>query len=129
MWSPITPEALREQVEADLPIMDPGEVRVWHLIRIPPVKWQLTPWGDLGGGFWVVGLIGRLAVWYNDIEGGFELARYDDFGVLPPEQYHCNQGGLQGVIHDLRRRLDVLDSAIVPGHYGAPDQPEIDSIR
>jgi len=37
-----------------------GPTRVlWNTIRVEPQKSKLNPWGDMGGGFWVVGLSGR----------------------------------------------------------------------
>jgi hypothetical protein len=40
--------------------MNPVEERIWEVIKITPEKWQQRPYGDAGGGFWAVGLIGRL---------------------------------------------------------------------
>ena len=45
--------------------MNPAERRLWELLRVPPAKWQLHPWGDMGGGFWAVGLIGSHVIWYS----------------------------------------------------------------
>jgi hypothetical protein len=39
--------------------MNPAELRMWSLVRVSPVVWALHLWGDEGGGFWVVGLIGK----------------------------------------------------------------------
>ena len=69
-------------------------LRLWHLIRTPPEKWALHPWGDLGGGFWVVAVFGRSALWYNDIERGFNVSRFQTEGVIPSGEYWCNQDPL-----------------------------------
>jgi len=63
--------------------------RLWEFVRVSPTKWQQHPWGDEGGGFWVVGLFGNRALWYNDIELGFNASSYDQFGTI--SDYVCNQ--------------------------------------
>jgi hypothetical protein len=35
-----------------------------------------------GNGFWVVGLIGRKVVYYNDIEEGFNISDYKTYGTV-----------------------------------------------
>jgi hypothetical protein len=47
--------------------MTDGQLRLWRAIEIDPAKWEQHPYGDQGGGFWVVAVIGRTAIWYNDI--------------------------------------------------------------
>jgi hypothetical protein len=41
------------------------EKRIWRAIEVDPVKRVQHPFGDEGGGFWVVGIIGKSVVWYN----------------------------------------------------------------
>lgn len=71
-----------------------GELwRFWQLIQIFPEKWQQTPYGNEGGGFWVVAVLGKQILWYNDIEEGFNLSSYDRYGTF--SAYWCNQDDLQ----------------------------------
>ena len=58
------------------------ERRIFDLVRMAPEKWALPPWGDDGGGFWVVGVLGRYAIWYNDIEEGFNVSEFPQWGQL-----------------------------------------------
>lgn len=81
-WMPINQEELLTLISDAVLKMDHRAVRLWTLIRIPPVKWMLHPWGDQGGGFWVVGMLGMQVVWYNDIEDGFNLSRFYLPGVI-----------------------------------------------
>src|ERR1700675_4644614 len=74
MWSPISLNALKESITESLAVMEPTHRRLWELIRIEPVKWQLHPYGDGGGGFWAVGIFGQEVLWYNDIEEGFNIS-------------------------------------------------------
>jgi hypothetical protein len=61
----------------------------WERIRIEPEKWQCSPWGDEGGGFWAVALLRGEVVWYNDIEDGFNTSPFTTRGVIA--KYWCNQ--------------------------------------
>lgn len=72
--------------------MEPSLFAFWESVKIQPVKWSLPPWGDSGGGFWVVGVIGQHCIWFNDIEDGFNTSRFDSFGRIA--EYWCNQSTL-----------------------------------
>jgi hypothetical protein len=92
-WEPISHADLHTRIESGEAEMDAPVRAFWERIRIKPVKWSLPPWGDLGGGFWVVAIIGQQVVWFNDIEDGFNCSRYDSFGTI--SEYWCNQSELQ----------------------------------
>ena len=72
--------------------MDWEQTYFWESIKIDPVKWDLHPWGDEGGGFWVVAIMGNTVLWYNDIEDGFNRSKYSTFGLI--DEYWCNQDEL-----------------------------------
>lgn len=95
--------------------MEQVERLLWDLVRIPPVKWHQQPWGELGGGFWVVGLIGRQVIWYNDIEHGFNVSQYVEYGTIT--KYWCNQDELHHVIWQLRQQIE---SGTLTGWFGPP---------
>ena len=67
--------------------------RLWEAIKIPPEKWSEADYGSEGGGFWVVAVIGRKAVWFNDIEDGFNCSLYTSPGQLA--EYFCDQDALE----------------------------------
>ena len=75
--------------------MNLSERRFWDAVSIPPQKWQQHPYGDYGGGFWVVAIIGSQIIWYNDIEEGFNRSTFKRFGIIPDEEYVCNQDDLE----------------------------------
>jgi hypothetical protein len=83
--------------------MTPAQQRLWDAIRINPEKWQQHPYGDAGGGFWTVGLIGRTAIWYNDLKDGFNRSVYSTFGVI--DDYWCNDDELDVTVHYLANAL------------------------
>ena len=122
-WSPITLGELSDLVTTSLAVMQARDRRLWDLVRVPPVKWCQHPWGDLGGGFWVVGLIGRQVLWYNDIEDGFNVSRYDEVGTIT--EYWSNQDELHHVIIRLNQQIDAktpLGNLGPPGTAGLTHQ-------
>ncbi|HLK56482.1 MAG TPA: hypothetical protein VKU00_07955 [Chthonomonadaceae bacterium] len=92
MWKPLSETALLRSIEDAEWQMEPPLRAFWDRIKIPPQKWRQTPWGDAGGGFWVVAIIGRECVYYNDIEDGFNTSPYVQWGQI--EEYWCNQPDL-----------------------------------
>lgn len=102
-WVPISPAELMERVDRGVGTMNEPCRRLWDAVRIEPEKWQQHPYGDEGKGFWVVGLIGRTAIWFNDIEDGFNRSAYSTYGIL--DDYWCNQDELDVTIQYLANAL------------------------
>lgn len=100
-WTPITEERLWDKVNASESRMSPPQMRMWEMIRIPPQKWAQEPYGSEGGGFWVVAIAGTHVIWYNDIEDGFNISAYSEFGTI--DEYGCSQLELEDAV------LYVLD--------------------
>jgi len=107
-WRPLSEVDLWGKLNLAWDRMTMEQHGIWEAIRVLPEKWALPPYGDQGGGFWVVGLIGRTVVWYNDIEHGFNRSRYERYGTIL--DYYCNQDDLemaiQGVVRLLREGVD-----------------------
>jgi hypothetical protein len=111
-WLPLAEDELRNFINAAWERMTAPQRRLWEAIRIPPAKWKQHPYGDDGGGFWAVAVIGASVVWYNDIEDGLNLSRYSRHGTI--DEYVCNQDELEWVLEGLLTRTGV----------GAPSLPE-----
>ena len=103
-WEPISESALRDRVAQGVARMSPSHVRLWEAVRVDPQKWQQHPYGDAGGGFWVVAIVGQTVIWYNDIEDGFNRSRYSAYGQI--EDYWCNQDELELAIDYLMSTLE-----------------------
>ena len=103
-WNPISEKALRGRIAQGVARMSPSQKRLWEAIRIDPEKWQQHPYGDTGKGFWVVALIGRTVVWYNDVEEGFNRSGYSVYGEI--DDYWCNQDELELTIEYLMTSLE-----------------------
>ena len=111
-------QVIRDAIHAAWERMTAAQRRLWEALRIDPEKWQQHPWGDAGGGFWVVGLIGRTVIWYNDIEGGFNRSRYSQYGEIGA--YWCNEDELEGTVQHL---LNEIETGQPSGTYSGPPEP------
>jgi hypothetical protein len=82
MWKPTNIDELEAMIEESELDMSKGYRKFWDYIKINPEKWDLSPMGDEGGGFWVVAVIGKTCIYYNDIEEGFNMSSYETFGRI-----------------------------------------------
>lgn len=113
-WKPISRDSLDAIIAADLANATPAQRAVFDAAAVSPLKWQLSPWGDAGGGFWVIAVTGDRVLWYNDIEDGFNVSRFTAPGVIPSTEYWCNQDEL----------LVALPTLVGAAHAGlAPPEP------
>jgi len=103
-WKPISEVALRERVAQGEARMNVAQQRLWQAIRIEPERWQQQPYGDAGGGFWVIAIVGRTVIWYNDIEDGFNRSRYSKYGTI--DDYWCNQDELELTVQYLMSAVE-----------------------
>ena len=117
-WRPTTEAELLDEVNSGWDAMPLPERRLWESIKVDPCKWSQDPWGNEGGGFWVVAIYGNTVVWYNDIEEGFNRSRYLVFGEI--EEYWCNQDELQWVISHI---LNEIKQGFPSGGKSSPPRP------
>lgn len=67
----------------------------WERIRIEPETWRCRPWGE----FWVVALEGDRALWFNDVEDGFNWSRYATRGTI--DEYFANQTSFTEILEQI----------------------------
>jgi len=103
MWKPLSENKLSEMIEEAELSMNSGCRKLWDRIKINPQKWRLHPWGDEGGGFWVVALIGSTCIYFNDIEDGFNTSSYKSYGEI--DSYFCDQPTLLETINHFYQEL------------------------
>ena len=115
-WTPIGADELSVMIADAVKIMEPQARCLWDLIRVPPIKWEQHPWGDQGDGFWIVAIVGMHAIWYNDIEHGFNVSRYSTHGEI--NEYWCNQDELQHTIYALLQQITTGETR---GRFGPPE--------
>ena len=104
-WQPISEAALRKRIAQGVARMSAPCRRLWEAIRIEPEKWTLPPYGDAGGGFWVVAIIGRSVIWYNDIDEGFNRSGYSGYGRI--DDYWRNDDELEVAVGYLRNAIEL----------------------
>ena len=92
-WTPITIEEILEMINSTENELNGDLLSFWNLIKIDPEKWIEEEYGKEGDGFWVVGLIGKKVIYYNDIEEGFNISDYTIYGTI--DEYICNQDDLR----------------------------------
>lgn len=108
-WKPLSKVSLRDLLGEAEQRMSADVRRLWDALRIAPEKWAQHPYGDEGGGFWVVAVFGSRVIWYNDIEEGFNVSRYGSAGEIA--EYLCEQEELENV---LQRLLSFLQTGQPP---------------
>jgi hypothetical protein len=94
MWEPITKAELAAVIARDLAAASEEQRADYARTAITPEKWQQSPWGEQGGGFWAVAVYGTNVLWYNDIEEGFNVSRFVTRGRIPDDEYWCQQDEL-----------------------------------
>ena len=104
-WRAIAEQGIQNLIEAAVAQMTKEQRCLFNLIRVDPMKWSLEKWGDAGGGFWVVAVLGNEVIWYNDIEEGFNCSTYSIYGTI--DDYRCNQDELESVIARLIYELKI----------------------
>ena len=77
-------------------MMAPSTRTFWDKIKVKPQKWQLPPMGDMGGGFWVVAVVGQQCIYYNDIEEGFNISTWEWAGHI--DEYCSGQSDLASFV-------------------------------
>lgn len=103
MWTPISRKKVEDRIlrgEQELP---DEALNLWNLIKVEPRKWQTEEFGEMGDGFWVVAIFGNEVIYYNDIEEGFNISPFEDYGQI--KEYWCSQSELNWVIAQLLYRI------------------------
>ena len=98
-WMPLSRDDLDSMIATALADYDEEVRAAWAGIRIEPTKWRCSPWGDEGGGFWVVAIEGDRVLWFNDIEDGFNRSTFSEHGVI--DEYRCDQTELTEILSQI----------------------------
>ena len=103
-WKPLTPEELQSAIERELAGCSDEQRAYFKTVAFVPTKWSQSPYGDEGGGFWAVAADDNRVLWYNDIEDGFNVSTFTDWGTIPTAEYWCNQDKLKYALPALSGR-------------------------
>lgn len=116
MWQPITKEELYSEIWKTQSELKGKQLNFWNLINISPEKWKEPKFGNEGGGFWVIAILGRKVIWYNDIEEGFNISNYTKYGII--DEYYCNQEELNESVSRLFESIEFNEQ--ITGQAGPP---------
>lgn len=95
VWNPCSLEQLQTVMVEELAECSADLRAYFFRVRFAPEKWQLEPWGDAGGGFWAVAADANRVLWWNDLEGGWNVSSFETRRRIPGGQYWCNQDALK----------------------------------
>lgn len=88
-WKPISEKKISKVLLNDSKKLSDRERNTFEAVKIYPEKWELLPWSEKGHGFWVVAVLGSKVFWYNDIECGFNVSKYKQYGLIG--EYYSSQ--------------------------------------
>ncbi|MCA6064968.1 hypothetical protein [Thalassolituus marinus] len=109
-WSPINEPELTAMLADACQRMDTSSQALWQLIQLPkPELWQQHPWGDEGCGFWVLAVMGRQCIYYNDICQGFCRGHFSQWGLI--DDYQQEQLSLSERLTQFLKQMQPLAEA------------------
>jgi hypothetical protein len=117
MWQPITHTELQIEIKKTEHKLTQRLLSFWEVIKITPEKWKEDSNGVEGGGFWVVAIFGKQVIWYNDIEDGFNISAYTNYGEI--DEYKCNQDEISWII---KRLFDAILTSSEIISRGGPEK-------
>lgn len=110
MWTPISRNKLEDWILRGEQELHGEALNLWNQIKVEPQKWQEEEYGEMGGGFWIVAIFGKEIIYFNDIEDGFNISTYEEYGQI--KKYRCNQSELNWVIDELYNRINNMNNQI-----------------
>mgnify|MGYP003536128035 FL=1 len=106
MWTPANKNRILKDIEYcdDILFSRADCLKFWEYLKIQPEKWIEKTMGKEGNGFWVVGIIGKSVIYYNDIEEGYNFSSFTTYGEI--DYYYPNQMELYQMIESLYQEIE-----------------------
>jgi hypothetical protein len=117
-WAPISEDQIWDEITHGRDCMSAGHRRIWDVIPIIPEQWRVKMGEGPAISCWVVALVGRNAIYYNDIEEGFEYSPWSGYGAI--DLYQCNSYSLA---QSVQRVIDILKTGVDVGPYSSGPFP------
>jgi hypothetical protein len=102
-------------IEEALAEADDAVAEAWKQIRIEPELWKGAEYDD----FWVVAIRGDHAIWFNDIEGGFNTSAFSERGRL--DEYWANQTDFAELLLSFEEAQIAEEHASKETHHDVPE--------
>jgi hypothetical protein len=106
-WQPISEEDIWHEINAAWSRMDFKQRRVWDAIRILPERWTQQKLLHAHGS-WVVAVIGRTLIWYDEVEEGFVVSLWTTYGLIDGDY----QSGEQPLEHQMQIISTFFDPSL-----------------
>ena len=78
--------------------------RLWRYISVDPALWSITNSNKKTKEFWVVAIVGKMAIWYNHLEEGFVRTTYISWGSL--SHYEDAAMSLEYILEQTLREIE-----------------------
>lgn len=69
---------------------------LWDNIKIEPELWKLNDLTKELKSFWVVAIINNEIIWFNEIEKGFNISEFKEYGTI--ETYYNDEFTLENLL-------------------------------
>lgn len=104
MWEPASKERILKDIGYcnDILFLRPDCLKFWEYIRIEPEKWVEKTMAE-ADGFWVVAILGKSVIYYNDLEEGYNCSSFTTYGII--DDYYPDQLELYQSIESLYEEI------------------------
>ena len=99
---PLTREELQTTIERELADCSDEQRAHFKTVAFEPTKWSQASYRDEGGGFWAIAADDHRVLCHNDIEDGFNVSTFTEWGNIPANEYWCNQDELKFALPALK---------------------------
>ena len=99
MWEPNSFNDISKKLEESVKVLDVGLLAFWNLIKIVPEKWESKHFEKESISFWVIAIFGKCVIYFNDIEGGFNISTFERYGEI--KNYLCEEFDLNQVLYQI----------------------------
>jgi len=108
---------IEAEIEQGRQILTEEQWKFFESIRVDIQKWQLPGRAEFTNGFWVVGTVNNIVLWYNPIEDGFNNSTFETKGIIG--EYLCDQDEFDLAI---RRLKELIEKGIDYPKSGPPQK-------
>lgn len=98
-WKPVEKHELERIIDSQCKCLSAQEIEFFEKIKVPFEKVNIEREDGIEEVF-IVAKFGNAVIFYEDIEGGFEVSKPNNQGIIA--EYGTNQFTIQHIINQLR---------------------------